>query len=150
MKTKKVKPKYVAWLSPENMHKASVKWLSELRFSKVEELFFDDLIKSYTLQLIDSRHFNKSKRVVDELGALQKRTNELIEIIELHEKNLEIMVDGKDEFEKEEAYKKEHGKLIVTVSKFFEKYRHLKTQLFTLITNIMKEGKQKRLLQKSN
>ena len=148
MVTKKVKvKKYEAWLSTETMHKASVKWLSELKFAKDEQLFFDDLVKSYTLQLIDSKHFAESKKIVMNLNTLQKETNSLIEIIETHNRSLAIMVDGINQLAEEEAYKKEHGKLIITNSNFMKKYRTVKTELFTLIKSILKEGKQKRLIQ---
>ena len=129
------------------MHKDSIKWLSELRFAKDEELFFDDLIKSYTLQLIDSKHFSESKNIVQKLSALRKETNTLINTTINHENGLKIMVDGKNEINKENAYKDEHAKLIITMSTFLKKYRALKSQLFTLIKSIIKEGKQKRLLQ---
>lgn len=147
MKTKRVEAKYEAWLSTETMHNGSRKWLSELMFAKDEQLFFDDLVKSYTLQLIDSKHFAKSKKIVEQLGVLQKETNMLIDNVIDHEKGLEIMVDGINQLEDENAYKKEHGELIITVSNFLEKYKTLKTQLFLLVKGIIKEGKQKRLLQ---
>ncbi|WP_142786294.1 hypothetical protein [Changchengzhania lutea] len=147
MKSKHITRKYEAWLSPEIMHNASRKWLSELRFAKDEELFFNDLIKSYTLQLIDSKYFKESKALIDKISTLEKETNRLIEIIKTHENDLRIMVDGIDQLDKEEAYKKEHGKLIVVISDFKRKYRAIKTKLFTLVKSIIKEGKQKRLLQ---
>jgi len=147
MKSKKVKVKYEAWLSAETMHKGSLKWLSELNFAQVEQVFFDDLVKSYTLQLIDSKHFTESKNIIAQLSALHKETNILINTIINHEKGLKIMVDGINELEKEAAYKEVHAKLIITVSAFLEKYRLIKTQLFSLVKEIIKEGKQKRLLQ---
>ncbi|MDG1730392.1 MAG: hypothetical protein P8K68_08800 [Algibacter sp.] len=148
MKTKQAKvKKYEAWLSTETMHKGSLKWLSELRFAKDEQLFFDDLIKSYTLQLIDSKHFLRSKKIIDRLSIQQKETEILINTIINHEKGLKIMVDGINQLKEENAYKKEHGKLILKVSRFLEDYRTLKSQLFELIKSIIKEGKQKRLLQ---
>ncbi|GAA4940825.1 hypothetical protein GCM10023314_12110 [Algibacter agarivorans] len=147
MKTKQVKPKYQAWLSAESMHNMSAKWLSELKFAKDEQLFFNDLVKSYTLQLIDSKRFNESKKIIDQLSALQKKTDSLIETVIKHEKGLKIMVDGIDQIEEENAYKDEHTKLIIKISKFLAKYRTLKTQLFSLVKAIIKEGKQKRLLQ---
>lgn len=147
MKTKQTNPKYVAWLSPEIMHSGSRKWLSELEFAKDEQLFFDDLIKFYTLQLIDSKRFSESKKMVDRLSNLQKETDKLIALIKTHENDLKIMLDGIDQIEAENAYKEKHGKLIIIVSEFLEKYRTLKMQLFTLVKSIMKEGKQKRLLQ---
>ncbi|WP_396602005.1 hypothetical protein [Algibacter sp. R77976] len=148
MKTKEIKiKKYEAWLSSETMHNSSINWLSELRFAKDEALFFDDLVKSYTLQLIDSKHFSESKKIVDQLSVLQNETNVLIDTVINHEKGLKIMVDGVDNIKEENAYKQEHGKLIVTISEFLNKYRTLKSQLFALVKNILKEGKQKRLLQ---
>jgi hypothetical protein len=146
MKTKSNRPKYVAWLSAETMHNASKKWLSELEFAKDEQLFFDDLVKSYTLQLIDSKHFNESKKVVNELGKLQKKTDRLIETVKEHERGLEIMVDGIDQIELENAYKDEHGKLIITMADFLESYKTLKTKLFVLVKSVLKSNKQKRLL----
>lgn len=146
MGTRKVK-KYEAWLSTETMHNNSLKWLSELRFIKDEQLFFDDLVKSYTLQLIESKHFTKSKAIIELLSALQKETNALINTIINHEKGIKIMVDGINQIEEENRYKTEHGKLIIKVSNFLQRYRSLKSQLFALIKSIIKEGKQKRLLQ---
>ncbi|SFZ92274.1 hypothetical protein SAMN05428642_102628 [Flaviramulus basaltis] len=147
MKTKRIKAKYEAWLSTEIIHNDSRKWLSELMFVKDEQLFFDDLVKSYTLQLIDSKYFAKSKIIVEQLSALQKETNMLIDTIIIHERGLEVMVDGINQIDEENAYKDEHGKLIIEVSEFLKKNRTLKTQLFSLIKGIIKEGKQKRLLQ---
>lgn len=145
MKAKEIK--YEAWLSVETMHNNSHKWLSELKFAKDEQLFFDDLVKSYTLQLIDSKHFAESKKVVDKLGALQKETETLLKTVQNHEKGIKVMVDGVNELEKEDAYRNKHAKLIIVISNFLEKYRTLKTELFSLIKGIIKEGKQKRLLQ---
>jgi hypothetical protein len=147
MKTKTVKPKYQAWLSSETMHKGSIKWLSELEFTKDEQLFFNDLVKSYTLQLIDSKYFSQSQKIIEELRKLEKQNKTLLEKIKKHEAGLLIMVDGVNQVEKENAYKEEHAKLIITVNKFLKRYKILKTQLFSLIKGIIKEGKQKRLIQ---
>jgi len=141
MKTKQEKPKYVAWLSAETMHKNSRKWLSELMFVKDEQLFFDDLIKSYTLQLIDSKHFNESKQLVDTLSALQKKTNVLIESVKTHETDLKIMVDGINQLKEEAAYKEEHRGLIILISEFQLEYNTLKKHLFKLVKRIIKNQK---------
>jgi hypothetical protein len=145
MKTKKVKSKYESWLNTGIMHKDSLKWLSELQFVRDEELFFDDLVKSYTLQLIESKYFSASKKIVEKLSDIQKETSGLINKVMLHERDLGIMVDGVNQPEEENAYKIEHGKLIITVSDFLDEYRALKSELFLLIKNIIKEGKQKLL-----
>ena len=121
MKTKEINAKYDVWLNAENMHRDSRNWLSELRFAQDEELFLDDLVKSYTLQLIDTKHFAESKKVIDKLSKLQKETDALIEIVKNHEKGLSIMVDGVNEFDKEKAFKNKHVKLIINVKNFLEK-----------------------------
>ena len=147
MKTTKTDIKYVEWLSAEVMHKNSIEWLSELRFINNALLFFDDLIKSYTLQLIDTKHFDESKKVVDKLGTSHKKTNYLIKIIQVHQNDLKIMVDGLDEPKEEEEYKNEHRKFIIMNNEFFKTYRIVKTEICDLIKNSLKEQKQKRLLQ---
>lgn len=147
METKEINAKYDVWLNAENMHRDSRNWLSELDFAKDEELFLDDLIKSYTLQLIDSKHFAESKKVIDKLSKIQKETDSLLEIVKNHEKGLKIMVDGINEFDKEKAFKNKHVKLIINVKNFLDRYKTLKSELFTVVKGVIKEGKQKRLLE---
>lgn len=146
MKTVKTSAKYVEWLSAEEMHQASRGWISELKFIKDEQHFFDDLIKAYTLQLIDSENFLKSKEIVETLNKLQKKNKALIKIIIVHENKLEIMVDGIDEPKKEETYKDGHRELIVKVSEYLKEYRDLKIKLFDIVKGVMKKEKQKFLL----
>ena len=146
MKTTQSKINYVVWLSPEVMHDASRKWLSELEFIKGEQLFFKDLVKSYALQLIDSKHIDESRKVIDQLNKVKKKTTLLVEFIQNHENELKIWEDSIDDSNEEERYKTEHRKLIIDVSKFFQNYRVFKTKLFDLIKEIIKEQRQKRLL----
>lgn len=147
MKNIDTKATYVEWLNAKVMHKASRKWLSELKFIKDEQLFFDDLIKSFTLQLIDSSRFDESKALVEKLSAMQTQTDIYIKTVMAHENGLEIMVNEIDEPKEEEAYRKEHNDLIITIASFLSHYRRLKTQLFSLVKGIIKDQKQKRLLQ---
>jgi hypothetical protein len=146
MKTTKKQPKYVEWLNAEDMHQASRNWLSELNFIKDEQHFLEDLIKSYTLQLIDNSNFEKSKKIVDGLNKLQKKNKSLIKAVNIHESDLKIMVDGIDQIKEEQAYKNKHRELIIYVSKYLKDYRALKAKLFDVIKAVMKKGKQKRLL----
>ena len=148
MKTTQTETNYVQKLSAENIHDESRNWLSELLFVKDEQLFFDDLIKSYTLQLISSKHFNKSKKIVEKLVSVQKETKILIDTVKAHESDLEIIIKKAKQLDEADNYKKAHEELIVLVSEFFETYKSLKKQLFKLIKSILKESKQKQLLEK--
>ncbi|MCB0462170.1 MAG: hypothetical protein R2816_07340 [Flavobacteriaceae bacterium] len=140
--------KYVEWLNAETMHKNAIEWLSDLKFMKDEQLFFNDLIKSYTFQLIDSKHYNESKVLIDKLSELETKTNLLIESVKTHKNDLKIMADGIDQPKEEAGYKKEHRGLILEINDFVKQYRALKTAFFSLIKTIKKEDKQKHLIAK--
>jgi len=138
--------KFIEWLSAEDMHSNSKEWLSELEFIKDEHLFFEDLIKSFTLQLIELQDFSENKKIIDAISSSNKENETLIKVVKKHEKNLKIMVDGIDQPKKEETYKNEHIDLTLIVHKFLKNYKLLKVELFDLIKNIKKTEKQKRLL----
>ncbi|NNC49139.1 MAG: hypothetical protein HKO01_01215 [Flaviramulus sp.] len=141
MRTIQTHTRYVKWLSPEEMHNESQEWLSELRFMKDEHLFFEDLVKSYTLQLISPEKFSHNAEIIEAINKSRKKNGLLIKAIIVHINNLKIMVDGIDQIEEEEAYKKEHRRLTLENSDQLRKYRILKTQLFDIIKNIKKEEK---------
>ena len=142
-----IQVKFIEWLSAEDMNKASKEWLSELEFIKDEHLFFEDLIRSYTLQLIVGEKFSENKKIINTIDKSKEENNTLIRLVKEHENKLEIMVDGIDQLKQEEAYKNEHRTLIIEVSEFLKEYQNLKTALFKVIKNIMKSEKQKRLLE---
>ncbi|MCA0133378.1 hypothetical protein [Winogradskyella alexanderae] len=146
MKTIHTKAKHTEWLSAEDMHDASKLWLSELQFFKEEQLFLEDLIKSYTLNLIDNNHFEESKKIIDKLSIEVKNTQVLLKAVIAHEKGLSIMVDGIDQLDEEAAYRSKHRNLIELIGEFKKRYQTIKKSLFSLIKLVMKEGKQKRLL----
>ena len=140
--------KYTEWLSADDMHDESKKWLSELAFYKEEQWFFEDLIRSYTLQILDNDHYDESKVLIDQLTKIVSQTQMLINTVKSHEKELSIMVDGIDQLEEEKAYRKEHRNLIQMFDEFKIRYLTLKTKFFSLIKTVMKEDKQKRYLDK--
>ena len=144
MKTSQLK--YVEWLDADEMHEDSKNWLSELNFIKDEHQFFQDLITSYTMQMLEPEKFSYNKEIIDALNRSQKQNNTLIEAVKIHKNELQIMVDGIDQLEEEKAYTKEHGDLIVATTEFMKDYRSLKTQLFDIIKKIKKEDKNRHLL----
>ena len=143
-----LKTKHVEWLNAEEMHKHTQDWLSELEFVKDEHLFFEDLVKTYTLQIIDTEKFSKYQDIIDAIKHSEKRNNSLIKTIKVHGNELKIMVDGINQPKEEEVYKKEHENLIILVNEFLKDYQSLKLQLFTEIKSILKKEKQQHLLKK--
>ena len=142
MKNAQTHSRYVDWLNADQMHKNSKEWLSELRFIKDEHLFFEDLIKSYTLDLLEPQKFVHNKEIIDKIRKSKKRNELLIKAIKVHVNKLQIMLDDIEQPKEEEAYKKEHLNLIIDISEFEKKYRILKMELFDLIKTIKKHQKQ--------
>ncbi|MGB5818986.1 MAG: hypothetical protein WBG90_05835 [Saonia sp.] len=137
---------YVEWLSADEMHDASLRWFSELNFMRDEQLFLNSLIKSYTLQLTDTKFFEESKTIVDELLKREQELVALMKQVQAHENQLEIMVDEVDQFKMEKAYIETHKDLVIQVNRYAEAYRKLKKRLFALVSKVLKIEKQKRLL----
>ena len=141
MKTTQIHSRYVEWLNADRMHINSQDWLSELRFITDEHLFFEDLIKSYTLDLLKPQEFVYNKEIIDKISTSKKRNKILIEAVKVHANKLQIMLDDIEQPQEEEAYKKEHLYLIIEINEFEKKYRTLKTQLFDIIKTIKKQKK---------
>lgn len=146
MKTTTKKRSYIEWLGPEEMHKASIQWMSELKFVRDEQLFLNNLVKSYTLQLVDSKIFNESKKIIDSVLEAEKEVVGLMKKVQSHENLLEIMINDVDELKMEKAYTETHWDLTSTMKHYMEDYRKLKSRLFKLVSKVMKKQKQKRLL----
>ena len=140
------KYQYIEWLSAEEMHSASKLWFSTLKFIRDEQFFLNNLVKSYTLSLVDSKIFEQSKKVI---AALQNAERELIVLfkkVQAHENQLNIMTDDVDQLKMEKAYIATHKELQINMHAYEKEYRDIKEKLFKLITGILKQQKQKRLL----
>ncbi|MET6990856.1 hypothetical protein [Sediminicola arcticus] len=146
MKIKEHEKSYVKWLSPEEMHDMSNQWFSELIFIKDEQLFLNNLIKSHTIQLTDKAVFERSKELVDELLRAEKEVVPLMKKVQLHNNQLDVMIDEVDQLKMEKAYKETHFDLLSAVNMYGNQYRALKERLFKLVSKVMKLDKQKRLL----
>jgi len=138
--------RYIEWIDPEEMHRATVLWLSEVKFMRDEQMFLNNLIKHYTVQLVDSKIFGKSKEIVSRLTDLEKEAISLMKKIQAHENKLEIMIDDIDQLELEKAYRDTHRELAGTIEHYKEEYMQIKSGLFSLVSNVLKKEKQKRLL----
>lgn len=138
--------KYMEWLSAEELHNDSRNWRSHLEFTKDEQLFLNDLIGSHVLDLVDSEAFKKASPLLTSLEKMEKDWNNVFKRVQLHENQLQIMVDDVDQLKMEEAYLTTHMELTNEVETYFETYRSVKTKIFRLISSLLKKRKQKRLL----
>lgn len=138
--------RYIAWKSPEEMHYSALQWASELRFIKDEHHFFEDMLKEYTLPIIESHMLTEVRGLIDELLESKKNVEELLKRVTDHTNGLYILVDGIDEPEEEKDYKEEHRILLKELNEFSKKYQDLKKRIFESVSKALKKQKQKRLL----
>ena len=146
MKTKKRIYRYLEWKSPEEMHQTSLEWISELKFVKDEQLFLNDLVKSYTLQITGLGMFEESRKLITAISNSELEVDLLLKKARVHENQLSIMLDDVDQPKMEKAYTDTHRDLIFTIDNYLIEYRKLKGSLFQMISKVMKKEKQKRLL----
>ena len=140
------KKRMMEWLDPNEMHEASLKWMSELKFIRDEQLFLNDLVKSYTLQLTDSSVFNESKEIIGAIASSEKELIVLMKKVQAHENQLEIMMDEIDQLKMEKAYTETHWELNSEMARYSVQYRELKLRLFKLVSKVIKRDKGNRLL----
>ena len=139
-------PRYIEWISPEEMHKTTLSWVSELKFARDEQLFLNSLVKSYTPELIEQDIYDKSKELVVGILDAENELKGLLKEVQVHENQLEIMIDDVDQPKMEKAYRDSHLDLVKRMDTYLVGYRSLKKQLFELLSQIIKKGKQDRLL----
>ena len=70
----------------------------------------------------------------------------LFKKVQLHENQLQIMVDDVDQNKMENAYLDTHSELAKEVEGYFARYRESKTKIFDIVSKVIKRKKQKRLL----
>lgn len=146
MKTKKQIYRYLEWKSPDEMHQTSLEWISELKFIKDEQMFLNDLVRSYTLQITSLGIFEESRILITAISNSELEVELLLKKVRVHENQLSIMLDDVDQPKMEKAYTETHRDLIFTIDKYVTEYRRLKGSLFKMISKVMKKEKQKRLL----
>lgn len=146
MKTKKQIYRYLEWKSPDEMHQTSLEWISELKFVKDEQMFLNDLVRSYTLQITSLGIFEESRILITAISNSELEVELLLKKVQVHENQLSIMLDDVDQPKMEKAYTETHRDLIFTIDKYVTEYRRLKGSLFKMILKVMKKEKQKRLL----
>ncbi|SKB26006.1 hypothetical protein [Maribacter arcticus] len=141
---------YIDSYSAEDMHEHSKKWFSELSFIKDEQRFLINLIHSFAIKPIDKNEFSKTEDFRNDIEENQKRLNPIIKQVQKHMNQLEIMIDGVNQLEMEQAYRKTHKKLFQKVNQFLLDYRTVKERGFAKLSSILKSTKQKKVLGNPN
>lgn len=139
--------RYIEWKSSEEMHFSAQQWSSSLAFVKDEHLFFEDMLREYTLPIIESNLLTEVNELIDRLTESKKEMKKLSGKVANHSNGLEILVDGIDQPEEEKKYKEEHRALLKEINNFLESFQSLKKDIFRIVSGALKKQKQNRLLE---
>ena len=138
--------KYIEWRSIENLHEGILNCISELRFTKDEQQFLEDLIINHTMGLIAGNSYELSKNVITRLTKSRIKLGPLLKRLMAHSNDLESLLDENHIIGEMENFKELHSQLMYEVFAYTSQFKRVKKQIFKLIKQIMKESKQKRLL----
>ncbi len=137
--------KYTPWKSAEEMHDTALQWRSMLNFAEDEHRFFEDMLREYTLPIIESELLDKVKTLIQDLERSRREAKKLLTKVQKHQNGLNILLDGEDQPEEEKSYRKEHQNLLPAINQFYNNYKELKREIFKDISGALKRQKQKRL-----
>ncbi len=138
--------RYIEWKSPDEMHFSSLQWKSELDFIKDEHHFFEDMLKEYTMPIIESKLFGRIKDLIDRLSESRKELDTLQTEVSEHMHRLQRLVENVDEPKEGRVYRQDHKKILKEINSFSKSYKTLKKEIFEAVSQALKQQKQKRLL----
>lgn len=142
--------RYIEWKTPNEMHFSSVQWKSELNFIKDEQRFFEDMLKEYTMPIIESQLFSTVRKLIEQLEKSRIELGELENRVIDHINRLQRLVEDMDEPREGRVYREEHKDVLNAVIHYSRQYKRLKKEIFEAVKKSIKQQKQKRLLPKNH
>lgn len=134
--------KYFDRHTAEKMHLESKHYLLELYFIRDEQHFFEQLIDSYSFQLIVTDKFSQNRELIEKWSNAQKKNAVLIDNLIDHENKLEILLGTTGKTVTEIKYILWHKNILKDIDEHLTAYREIKRQIYDMIKAIMKEQKQ--------
>jgi len=129
------------------LHDQSVQWINEIQFMTDEQVFLEHLLSSHFLELSSSKLYETTKRLIRKLKEVESLGNDLMDKIQLHNKHVGTIIEN---FNKEYQVNvdREHQSIKKDLDSYLLKFRYIKKKIFGIIKSIMKEHKQKLLINK--
>src|SRR5690606_21724384 len=142
-----INPDDINWKEVQEMHENVQQWLNELRFIAYEHHFMEELLSDFFLKLSSKAHFLNASRLVKILSENKEANTSVVERVQTHNNELIILMDEKHQPYEEKEIKAQHKSLKQEVEKHFHSFKEIKSSLFEIVSKIMKEAKQKFLLE---
>jgi len=130
------------------LHDQSVQWINEIQFMDDEQVFLEHLLSAHFLELSSSELYETTKRLIRKLKEVETLGNDLMDKIQLHNKHVGTIIEN---FNKEYQVNvdREHQSIKKDLDSYLLKFRYTKKKIFGIIKAIMKEHKQKLLINKA-
>jgi hypothetical protein len=138
--------KYIEWRSIEELHEDILNCISELRFTKDEQQFLEDLILNHTMGLLAGKSYELSRNVITRLTKSRNKLGPLLKKLKSHNNHLQSLLDEINNTQEMEDFKKLHHQLMNEFIEYNAQFKQVKKQIFKLIKQILKERKQLKLL----
>lgn len=138
--------KYLEWNDSDIIHEATLAWQSQFEFIRDEQKFLKGLLAENTLKLLAESCFTMAKHLATDLLQLSSELPELLKRIKAHRNNITVLIDNKDEFQKERAFQDAHLLLELALGTYLEKYYNLKEEIFKTMQDVFKKSKNRQLL----
>ena len=131
----------------KELHSKTNKWVSEIEFTKVEELFLKEMLAEHIIGLCAMENFKTAKLFLNGIEHEEKLGSKLLTDIQDHKMNLALLMEN-IYMKKEDDFRKNHEALKIEVNNYIQNFKYIKEQVFKLVLHIMKKEKQQKLLHK--
>ncbi|WP_405250432.1 hypothetical protein [Dokdonia sp. Asnod3-C12] len=135
--------KYLEWNDAQAIHDVTLLWKSQVEFIAVEQAFLGELLTEHTLQLLSETSFEYARHLAVELDAFEKVVPKLLRRITEHLNEVKVLMDGKDEFQKERTFQDAHILLELKMGDYQDKYKLLKEEIFKTMKSVFAKSKSK-------
>lgn len=127
------------------LHTITQRWVADLTFLNDENSFLQDLINLHFIDLCNYEMLPATRKLNARIASRIKKNNLLLFQLQTHEKQLATLFES-EHFKGEVDFRNSHKSLAKSFDQHVESNKLLKNRVFTVIKDIMKQQKQKRLL----
>ena len=131
--------------SIEELHDDSKLWMSEVSFINDELHFFNDLLSTYYIDIVDSGLSEEIKKIIKKITQEKESYNAFMKLIQYHEKLLSKLIYT-GSVTSNPNYLKMHQDLEFKVDAYIKNSKLLKKQIFSIVEAQMRKKEQKKLL----
>ena len=129
------------------LHDETLLWLNELEFMQDEHIFLEHLLSSHFLDLSTEKLYDPTRKLIKKLKEVEKWNAELVDSIHVHNKHMATWIESLHTNGKK-SLTKEHNQIKSDFETYTINFKYVKKKIFSMIKEIMREHKQKLLLNK--